>query len=60
MPIVTRDVMENLEVPVPPMAIQRKILELDALASTQAKLLEELATKKRALADAACRQAAYE
>ena len=58
MPIVNRDVLESLKVPVPDLATQRKIVELDALASAQTKLLAELAYKKRTLANAACRHAA--
>ncbi len=58
MPVVTRDVIESLKVPVPNLATQVKIVELDALAATQAKLLNELAKKKRALVNAACMHAA--
>lgn len=58
MPVVTRDVIQSLRVPVPDLKIQRQIIELNALAATQTKLLAELAKKKRALADAACMHAA--
>jgi len=60
MPVVNRDVLGSLKVPVPGLATQRKIVELDALASMQTKLLAELTKKRRALADAACRRAANE
>ncbi len=58
MPIVRRDVLESLDVPVPDLATQRKIIELADLAEEQGKLLAELANKKRALATAACLRAA--
>lgn len=58
MPIVRRDVLESLEVPVPDLATQRKIIELADLAEEQGKLLAELAEKKQALATAACLRAA--
>ncbi len=57
MPVVTRDVIESLKVPVPDLPTQQKIVDLDALALTQSHLLAELAKKKRALVNAACRQA---
>lgn len=58
MPVVTRDVLDRLVIPVPDLATQAKIVALDALATAQTKLLAELAGKKRALADAACMHAA--
>jgi len=58
MPVVTRDVIASLMVPVPNLETQRKIVELDALVASHAKLLDELAIKKRTLADAACLHAA--
>lgn len=58
MPIVRRDVLESLEVPVPDLATQRKIIELADLAEEQSRLLSELADKKQTLATAACLRAA--
>lgn len=58
MPIIRRDVLENLAVPLPDLATQRKIVELADLAREQAKLLVDLARKKQALATAACLRAA--
>lgn len=54
MPVVRRDDLESLSIPLPDLATQRKIVELDALASTQSKLIAELAAKKKQLATAAC------
>jgi len=58
MPIVRRDDLESLEVPVPDLDTQRKIAELADLAEKQQQLLAELAKKKQALATAACLRAA--
>jgi len=58
MPIVRRDVLESLELPVPDLGAQRKIIELADLAEEQGRLLAELAEKKQALATAACLRAA--
>ena len=54
MPVVTREVMTNLEVPVPDLRTQHKIVELNDLAVKQADLLAKLAEKKRTLVEAAC------
>lgn len=58
MPVVNRDVLENLRVPVPDRATQQKILELDSLAAKQSELLSDLADRQRKLAAAACLHAA--
>jgi hypothetical protein len=58
MPVVTRDMLESLKVPTPDLETQRKIIELDALATRQTELLVELADKKRALATEAAIHAA--
>jgi restriction endonuclease S subunit len=58
MPIVRRDVLTEMEIPVPSHATQRRILEVDALAQRQQVLLAELADKKQLLATAICTQAA--
>ncbi|MBP9225805.1 MAG: restriction endonuclease subunit S [Verrucomicrobiales bacterium] len=57
MPIIRRDVLESLEVSVPDLATQCKIVEIADLAEEQGKLLAELAEKKKALATAACLRA---
>lgn len=60
MPVVTRDVIETLKVPVPDLETQQQVTELNRLAATQEALFTELAKKKRSLADAACRLAAHQ
>ncbi|NDV61082.1 restriction endonuclease subunit S [Puniceicoccales bacterium CK1056] len=59
MPIVTRDVVESLKLPIPSMEIQQKIIKLSALADEQAQLLAQLAKKKHSLANAACMHATH-
>ncbi|MCC6353117.1 MAG: restriction endonuclease subunit S [Verrucomicrobiae bacterium] len=49
-PVVRREVLENIEVPLPDLATQRRIVEFDALMRRQLALLNELAEKKRTLA----------
>ena len=58
MPIVRREHLENLEIPIPSLETQQKIVALAELADRQEKLLAELAEKKKALATAACLHAA--
>jgi hypothetical protein len=60
MPVVRRDVLENLEIPVPNLATQRKIVELAALINRQGQLMAELTDKKKIFANAACLRAAKE
>lgn len=60
MPVVRREDMENLMVPLPPLETQHKIVEFAGLAEKQSTLLAELAEKKKALATAACLRAAGE
>jgi restriction endonuclease S subunit len=58
MPVIRRDVLEDLEIPLPDLETQRKIVELAALAERQHRLLAELAAMKKLLATAACLRAA--
>ena len=58
MPVVRREVLENLAVPVPPMTTQRGIIALAKLADEQGRLLGELAEKRRLLATGVCMRAA--
>lgn len=58
MPVVSRNVIANLKIPVPNLETQRKIIEIHTLAATHTKLLAELAMKKQILADALCVHAA--
>ena len=57
-PVVRREVLENVEVPLPAIETQRIIVELAALADEQQRLLTDLADKKQLLATAACLGAA--
>lgn len=54
MPVVTRAVLENLEVSVPSMEIQKNIVSLDELMRREHELLSVLATKRKLLASAVC------
>ncbi|MEM9158418.1 MAG: restriction endonuclease subunit S [Verrucomicrobiota bacterium] len=58
MPVVRREVLENLEIPLPNIEQQRKIVAIDQLARQQTRLLAQLADKKLKLAAAICQQAA--
>lgn len=54
MPVVSREVLGNLEVPVPDLRSQRMIIEMDEVTRYQQSLLAQLSEKKRLLATAAC------
>lgn len=54
MPVVRREVLERLEIPLPDPPDQEKIVKLDRLAKRQHALLLELAEQKQRLATAAC------
>ncbi|MFA6962932.1 MAG: restriction endonuclease subunit S [Opitutaceae bacterium] len=58
MPIIRRDVLMEMEIPVPSLATQQRIVEVDALAQRQQVLLAELAEKKQLLATTLCTQVA--
>ncbi len=58
MPVVRREVLENVEVPLPDIQTQRRIVQLAALAGEEQRLLADLAHKKQLLATAACLHAA--
>ena len=49
MPIIRRDTLESLEIPLPPLAVQKTIAELDILRIQEHILLSDLAEKKEAL-----------
>lgn len=57
MPVVRRAVLENLDVPLPPLETQKKIAELDALMRKEQNLLDTLAQKRKDLIGAACLKA---
>jgi len=58
MPVVRRAVLENMEIPVPPLETQQKIGALDKLMRTEQRLLTAMAEKRKELANAVCLKAA--
>jgi hypothetical protein len=54
MPVVKRSVLENLNIPIPPIEVQVKIAELDVLLRNEMELLDKLAEKRKKLITAAC------
>jgi len=57
MPVVRIGVLGECEVPLPPLATQRRIVELDALRREEEHLLARLAEKRRLLLAEACLRA---
>lgn len=49
MPVVRREVLEDLELPLPDLETQRKVVELDRLMRRQQQLLSELAEARKVL-----------
>ena len=58
MPVVRRAVLENMEIPVPPLETQQKIVTLDMLMRKEQKLLNKMAEKRKELTNAVCLKAA--
>ena len=58
MPVVRRAVLENIQVPLPAMATQRKIADMNTLMLKEMDLLQQLGKKRRELIAAACLQVA--
>lgn len=56
MPVVRRAVLENIQVPLPTMDVQRKIADMNALMLKEMDLLQQLGRKRRELIAAACLQ----
>lgn len=54
MPVVPRETLENLSVPLPDVKKQRLIIEVAALAERERRLLEDLVERKQKLAAALC------
>jgi restriction endonuclease S subunit len=54
MPVVRRDVLENLDIPVPPVKVQAGIAKLDGLLRKEMELLHKLAENRKNLITAAC------
>jgi restriction endonuclease S subunit len=57
MPVVRRSVLENIDVPIPTLEIQKKIMETQILMKEEQALLNNLAEKRKELIMAACLQA---
>jgi len=57
MPVVRRSVLENIEVPVPALEIQKKIMKMDSLMREEQDLHSRLAEKRKELVTVACLQA---
>jgi hypothetical protein len=60
MPVVRRAVLENIQVPLPAMATQRKIADMNTLMLKEMDLLQQLGKKRRELIAAGCLQVARE
>ena len=56
MPVVRRDVLEELEIPTPDRKTQEAVVELDRLSKQQQSLLTKLADAKRTFSTEACRR----
>jgi hypothetical protein len=54
MSVVRRSDIENLQIPVPSLAVQRTIVALDNLMREEQSLLQELARKKHAFISTVC------
>ena len=57
MPVVTRSVLENMDIPLPSLQIQKNIAHLNALMQEEQELLQMVAKKRRELITAACLEA---
>jgi len=57
MPVVRRSVLENIDVPIPTLEIQKKIMETQILMKEEQALLNNLAEKRKELIMATCLQA---
>lgn len=58
MPCIHRDTLASLEIPLPPLATQEAIAELDALRIREEQLLADRASKQRALVSSVCMRTA--
>ena len=54
MPVVRRAALEQLNIPLPNMEIQKKIVEIEALRMEEANLINRLAEKRKQLITASC------
>ena len=58
MPVVRRSVLEQLDVPLPPLATQKLIAKIYCLSLDEQELTKNLLTKRKELMEAACLKAA--
>ena len=56
MPVVRRSVLENIDIPIPPLDVQKKIVKLDSLMREEGELLNTLAEKRKEMITATCFQ----
>lgn len=56
MPVVRRAVLEDIEIPIPPMPIQTKVADIDTLLHQELSLMQQLGRKRQELISAACLQ----
>ena len=54
MPVVRRSVLEKLDIPLPDLEIQKKIVELESLRREDGELMNRLAEKRKQLITASC------
>ncbi len=57
MPVVRRSVLESIDIPVPSLEIQKKIVRIDLLMQKEQELIEKLAEKRKKMVTAACLEA---
>ena len=58
MPVVRRSVIESIDIPVPPLETQKKIVRMDLLMQKEQELIERLAEQRKKMITAACLKAA--
>ena len=56
MPVIRRTELEKVQVPLPPLEVQKKISELLELEAQEQNLMTELAEQKRLLTEAVCQK----
>ncbi len=54
MPIIRRDVLEAIEIPLPPITVQKAVADLDSLRLQEQALLSDLARKHQELISSVC------
>ena len=56
MPVVRRSTLEEIDIPMPTVEIQNKIVEMNTLMKNEQELIEKLAEKRKAMITSACLQ----